>query len=218
MSRAQAVENPTAIGGDSPTNDSKIMVDALIPYIVEVTMKGTCPLIFHRWSNEDVKEKGQAAKGSSTKKTDNVESYVYRNKDGFISLPGIYLRGALVNAAKFIQDPRSSRKSAADLYKAGVQPITALAPVCCPKPTKNWEFLDQRRVTIQRNGITRSRPAFEEGWEATVVLSVLTPQYISPKQLQAALVNAGMLVGVGDFRPTYGRFSIIKFDVKTLAA
>ena len=45
-------------------------------------------------------EKAKAAKGSAAKKSDNVESYVWRDGEGNICLPGEYLRGAIVAAAK----------------------------------------------------------------------------------------------------------------------
>ena len=42
---------------------------------------------------------------------------------------------------------------------------------------------------------------------------VTTPQYIDPRMLNQVLGDAGRLVGVGDFRPTFGRFSVTKFEV-----
>ena len=42
---------------------------------------------------------------------------------------------------------------------------------------------------------------------------VLLPEYISTTLLQEVIANAGRLVGVGDFRPTNGRFGIVNFDV-----
>jgi hypothetical protein len=31
--------------------------------------------------------------------------------------------------------------------------------------------------------------------------------------LHDVIINAGRLIGVGDFRPTYGRFIVTKFDI-----
>jgi hypothetical protein len=42
---------------------------------------------------------------------------------------------------------------------------------------------------------------------------VLTPEYIDPALLREVIATAGRLVGVGDFRPTYGRFSTTGFVV-----
>jgi hypothetical protein len=205
------------------TNGDTAELSSEAPYIVEVTVEGTSPLLFHRWQDGAVAEKAAAAKGSKAKKTDNVESYVWRDTEGRMCLPGIYLIGSLVDprngAAKYRQDPRSPRKSALDLYRAGVVPLTDLAPITkvSDEVATTWDYLDSRRVTVQRSGVTRIRPAFLAGWRATIELSVLTPEYIRPAELLDCLVMAGRLVGVGDFRPMFGRYSVPKFEIVTLS-
>ncbi len=176
------------------------------PYIVNVEIIGSCPIIFHRWSCEGVANKAAARKGSNEKKSDNIESYVYRDEDGHICLPGEYLKMAMVYAAKFKQDPRSPRKSAFDLFKAGIIPLTEMAKI--NGGTKKWDFIDQRRVVIQRNSITRMRPAFLKGWSANIEIMVNTPEYIDYQFFNEILSTSGKLIGLGDFRPTYGRFDI----------
>ncbi len=185
-----------------------------MPYRAEVEIEGTTPILFHRWNCEAVEEKSKAAKGSEAKKTDNVNSYVYRTDDGLLALPGEYLRMACVWAAKFRQDPRSPRKSAMDLYKAGLIAETELAPILLNGRTlSDWSYLDQRRVVVQRSGVTRQRPAVEKGWRATVIFLVLTPEYIDLPTLREVMTQAGRLVGVGDFRPSYGRFQVCHCEV-----
>lgn len=197
------------IGGEVPTNGAADTIESGIPYIANVRIKGVADLLFHRWNCEDVAEKAKAAKGSKAKKTDNIESYVYREDDGHICLPGEYLRGSIINAAKFRQDPRSPRKSAMDLYKAGIISLTPLASL----GKETWDYEHKCRVTIQRNAITRTRPAIKSGWETEIQLMVNLPEYISHDQLLEVINNAGKLIGVGDFRPTYGRFSVINFNI-----
>ena len=192
-----------------PSNDGAAVIELEQPYRVQVAINGTADLLFHRWSTEAVDAKAKAAKGSAGKKTDNVESYVYRDDAGRLAVPGEYLRQAVIAAAKFRQDPRSPRKSAMDLYKAGVLSLTDLASL----GAKNWDYLDKRRVVVQRAGVTRVRPAMKQGWKASFVLMVQTPQYIAPDDLQAVIAQAGLLVGIGDFRPTFGRFAIQSFKV-----
>lgn len=203
--------NGTALADLS--NDAASDISATEPYIAEIDVCGTAPILFHRWSNEAVAEKSAAAKGSKAKKEDNIESYVYRCVDKTIGIPGVYLVGSMTDprngAAKYRQDPRSPRKSALDLFRAGVVSLTDIASL----GTAEWDYLDSRRVTVQRSAITRVRPAFLAGWKATFVLSVLTPEYIPPALLLDVLVQAGKLVGMGDFRPTFGRFQITKFEV-----
>lgn len=163
-------------------------------------------------AHSGVAAKASAAKGSAAKKTDDIDSYIWRLDNGHIGLPGEYLRQSVIMAAKYRQDPRSPRKSAMDLYKAAVVALTDLADL----GTDTWDYLDQRRVTVQRSAVTRMRPAFHAGWVAEFELQVQLPEYVQPADLLDVLINAGRLVGVGDFRPTYGRFQVTKFHVVEL--
>jgi len=191
------------------TNDAAEIIDFSAPYRCEVVIQGTTPLLFHRWSVESVAEKAAASKGSKAKKTDDVESYVYRCENGNIGLPGEYLRQSVLMAAKFRQDPRSPRKSARDLFTACLIVETELADLGVPR----WDYLDQRRVVVQRNGITRQRPAMEKGWRAEFRFTVVLPQYLPPEILNEVLTQAGMLVGLADMRPSYGRFQVTRFEI-----
>lgn len=197
-----------AIGGSVATNGAKDTIDLSIPYIAHVTLEGTADMLFHRWNVESVEAKSKAAKGSKAKKSDDVESYVYRNDKGELCIPGEYVRQSIIAAAKFRQDPRSPRKSAADLFKAAIVSLTDLATT----GKSTWDYLDQRRVQVQRNGITRSRPAINKGWQAHFQLMVNIPEYVQADVLHEVLNNAGRLIGIGDFRPSYGRFAVVKFE------
>lgn len=189
------------------TNDGESAV--ILPYRAEITIEGVAPILFHRWSCEAVAAKAAAAKGSKAKKTDDWESYLYRDSTGAIAIPGEYLRQSIIEASKFRQDPRSPRKSAKDLFKAGIISLTDLAATGANDP----DYLDQRRVCVMRAAVTRVRSALNAGWSATFQMQVQTPEYISPQTLNAVIADAGRLVGVGDFRPSYERFVVTSFTI-----
>jgi len=193
------------------SNGGKTAIEMGLPYAVHVTLEGASDLLFHRWNCEAVDAKANAAKNSKAKKQDDIESYVWRDEKGQLCLPGEYVRQAIIHAAKFKQDPRSPRKSAMDLFKAGVVSLTDVASL----GTKSWDYLDTRRVTVQRAGVNRTRPAMKKGWKADFTLQILTPEYIDPTLFREVLDTAGRLVGVGDFRPTYGRFNVNNFKIST---
>lgn len=204
------VKSATAIAvGPEVTNGAKQVIDASQPYRVLVKLRGDSDLLFHRWNVESVAEKAKAAKGSKAKKTDDVESYVYRNEKGEICIPGEMLRQAIVMAAKYKQDPRSPRKSAMDLMKAAIVNLTPLASLGITQ----WHYEHKCKVTVQRNGLTRVRPAIKAGWEAEFVLLVTLPEYVDQDMLAGLIVDAGRLCGLADFRPTYGRFHMIGFEL-----
>lgn len=203
----------TELGGDrTPSNGAKDTIEIEIPYIAEVTIQGSADLLFHRWNCDAVAEKSKAKKGSAAKMSDNIESFVYRNEKNELCVPGEYLRMSIIAAAKFRQDPRSPRKSAADLFKAAVLSLTPLASL----GAKDWDYEDRRRVCIQRNSITRCRPAMKSGWRVKIQLQCNLPEYVSPEILNEVIAQAGKLIGIGDFRPTFGRFQIVGFKVLDL--
>ena len=190
------------------SNGGSSVIATSEPYTVTVTIEGVADVLFHRWNCEAVAEKANAAKGSKAKKSDDVESYLYRNDTGEICLPGEYVRQAVIHAAKFKQDPRSPRKSAMDLVKAAIVSLTPLASL----GVKDYDFEDKRRVQVMRAGITRTRPAMKAGWKVSLDFMINLPEYISKSFFHELLSDAGRLVGIADFRPTYGRFQVVRFE------
>ena len=183
--------------------------EVIAPYVIRAEIVGVAPLLFHAWDCADVEDKGRAAKGSKRKKTDNLESYVYRCPDKTLGVPGANIKACLVNAARWSQDPRSPRKSAMDLMKAGV----LVQPLMISFGQKDWDYEDRRRVTIQRNGITRVRPALHEGWKLKFEIKVIASEYLYHQLMREVVNRAGELVGLCDFRPDFGRFSVVNWKI-----
>lgn len=125
------------------TNGAEYTIELSIPYRAEVQIEGVADLLFHRWNNESVEAKATAAKGSKAKKQDDIESYVYRTPGGNLALPGEYLRQATINAAKYRQDPRSPRKSAADI-RALLAALQEAKQAPAPKPFRAGDHVRHR--------------------------------------------------------------------------
>lgn len=191
------------------TNAAATLIAARQPYTVAIIIQGTTDLLFHRYNPEVVAEITNAGKGHESKKHDPLEAYVYRLPNGHLALPGIYLQRAMVQAARFHQDPRSKRKSLHDLAEAAF----VVTPTLADLGVADWDYIDRRRAVVQMNAVTRARPALLAGWQAAFHIDVLLPEYITPTLLQELAMEAGRFVGVGDFRPTYGRFAVTHFEV-----
>ena len=185
------------VNADSITNGGKASIETELPYAVTMRIRGTADVIFHRWNPESVDAKSKAAKNRTAKKTDDLESYVYRNEAGFICCPGEYLRGAIILASKFKQDPRSPRKSAYDLFKAAIEMGPGHAGVAWGVKPADYE--DRRRVLIQRQGINRVRPVMRAGWTCEFRFLITLPEYVSQDLLLEVTTLAGRIGGVGDF-------------------
>ena len=193
----------------SATNDSADIIESGLPYRVEVEITGAADILFHRWSDDAVAAKAAASKGSKAKKTDDIESYVYRLSNGNLALPGEYIRQSVILTAKFKQDPRSPRKRAYDLFNSAIISLTPMADL----GVSTWDYLHKFPAVVPRNSITLGRPAIVEGWKASAIFMVNLPEYVSPTFLLDVLVSAGRFTGVGDFRPTYGRFQVTGYTV-----
>jgi hypothetical protein len=210
MPKAVAV-NRIGLDDAQITNGGEPAITLTKPYRAKIEVVGVAPLLFHRWNVEAVAEKGAAAKGSKAKKTDNIESYVYRTDDGYLGIPGVNFTASLQEAGRYESDPRSPRKSLRDLLKAAVIPLDAVA-MFSPK-RKEWDYEDKRRAPVQRQGITRVRPAMKEGWKIAFTVLVTLPQYVTPELLTKLANSAGLIAGLCDHRPTYGRFTISAFEI-----
>lgn len=197
-----------------PSNGAKNFIELTQPYRAKIQVVGTTKMLMHCWNIEAIAEKAAAKKGSEVKKTDDLESYVLRDEQGRIVMPTLNFCASIRTAGKSFPDPASPRKSLHDRLRAIVVPEYEFGLV--NDGAKTWDFVDMRRVVIQRAGITRSRPAFYEGWTIEFTIMILAPEYLQPARLFELVESAGKFEGLGDFRPTYGRYRVGKFDFEKI--
>ena len=72
------------------------------------------------------------------------------------------------------------------------------------------QFMDRRSVGNQKNRVMRTRPRFNE-WELHFKLA-FDETSLSRRELLDILQSAGRYIGLGDYRPTFGRFEIVSAD------
>lgn len=175
---------------------------------IKITVDGIKPLLTHNpLGMFDVK----GGKGNQIPSAEEeAERGTYRLADGSCAIPGVAFRGAILGAAGAWKGnrARSTMKSAL----AHIEIIEELVPLLHRdgKPIKDYA-IDRRRAKIQKSGIIRSRPRFDE-WSATFTVSfdeLLVPK---PNVLIEIANDAGQRIGVGDFRPQtngwFGRFVV----------
>jgi hypothetical protein len=68
-------------------------------------------------------------------------------------------------------------------------------------------FVDVRSVRVQQSRLQRYRPKFDK-WSCTFTLLANTG-VIDQREIAKALEDAGSLVGLGDFRPRFGKFTAV---------
>jgi len=110
-------------------------------------------------------------------------------------------------------------KTYKDLVKAAVYVDPDMIPlnVQIPEnPTSNPLkpfYVDIRPVIISRARVLRARGALTKGWELSFTISVIDDQLASTV-LKEILDEAGRAIGIGDYRPRFGRFLTTRFEVQ----
>jgi hypothetical protein len=69
------------------------------------------------------------------------------------------------------------------------------------------KFVLRKGVAVQKARIIRVRPMIPTGWVVKIELE-FDESIVNPKSLMKAMIDAGALVGTGDWRPKFGRFLV----------
>lgn len=190
-------------------------------YTVECRITGAAPLMQHRYPMPDLATLAKGGKKSSGAKdyTQEWREYLYATKDGQIYQPAVHIEGALAKAAVNFKVTGKRGKSYADLFKAALfvspdeLPHGIQVPDELDTDADKVLYLDMRPVVVQRARVVRIRPCFKPGWSLDFTITVIDDELPS-EIVQDALTLAGKAVGIGDFRPRFGRFSVARFEVQ----
>lgn len=169
--------------------------------LVNVTIKGARPLLMNDSFDE---ESGPSKKGKVYDDAEECEKRLIKDKDGNICQKAIHFEASMIKSATEFKF--QGNKTYKDLFKAGV----FVEPLFIPHLLNKWE-IDKQKVRIGSAGIMRARPRFDE-WELEFQIRCMDDR-IEFLVLKQVLENAGMYIGVGDYRPRYGLFDITKFEL-----
>jgi len=182
---------------------------------VNVKIQGIVPLLQHRYRFADELE--ESAKKRSGKKDYSEEwktSLYYDDAIG-IYQPSSHIEGALIKAATSFLIPGRGKKSYKDLFKSAVFVSPEYIPhglKGSPDQLKAEQKLqiDRRLVRVNNSGVERLRPMLKN-WSLEFCIDIQDDQ-ISVDTVKQILEHAGRYIGIGDYRPKYGRFTISKFS------
>jgi hypothetical protein len=180
---------------------------------IEVNIVGTTPMLQNRFKEEsEVQEATRTVIVDHGTPREQAEKAVYRNGHGFY-FPSTWITGT-IKAAGENHKLKGSRKSAKYLVPAAVNIQEIAIPVKNgdgKSLAKDFE-VDSRPVTIPatKGRIMRHRPRFDT-WSATFTL-MINEKVLPEEFVQQLLTEAGEQRGVGDFRPTFGRFRVIRWN------
>ena len=128
---------------------------------------------------------------------------LYLTDDGHAGLP-------TWNIFRSIQDGAKLNKLGKSVERGLIVAGADILPIEHSGPTTTqgmWEAgcFDQRSVKVGQQKVTRTRPSFRD-WSLTAAFIVDT-EILRMDELEMVLDNAGRMVGIGDYRPRFGRFT-----------
>lgn len=137
------------------------------------------------------------------------EAGLYLNAKKQVIIPSRILEAHIAEAARKTKEGKSA------LAGMFVDTDAILAYDGGPLTVKELIASDEHRLTVgvgvNNARIMRTRPLFSN-WSATFDVSVLS-EMAGSKTLETWITNGGKFVGIGDYRPRYGRYEIQQFEV-----
>jgi len=125
-------------------------------------------------------------------------------------IPGEVLEGALLGRGGAARKQKAGKQAAAGMWVPNSFPLEYDGP---RDPEELWEdkrFVSRMPVRVQTSKVMRTRPIFEE-WEAEVAVE-FNPDMINESDIDLWMNIAGAEVGLMDWRPKFGRFSVEKLN------
>jgi hypothetical protein len=192
-------------------------------YHLSVRLVGSAPLLHHRFPIATLSTLMEGARRKTGSQDYSLEwlDTMY-HQDGLLIQPASHIEGALVRAASGFRIKGSKNKTYKDLIRAYVQvnpeaiphlwhdqPLPAPGPELLTQPTEAL-CVNIQRVIVNRAAVARARLQINTGWQLRCTINVLDDQ-IRPEVIQTILEEAGRAVGIGDYRPRYGRFAVTDF-------
>jgi hypothetical protein len=184
---------------------------------IEITIEGITPLICNRFTDEAARASTNGTRGSTRgdrgTEREIAESKLYPDKDGHPCIPQPNLLGCLVEGGVWhkIGKKQVTTKASSLLYSC-LDVVGVMIPIEHKQP---WS-VDVRPVVIPstKGRILAFRPRFDD-WRLSFEIE-LTTEIIGAKFARAIIDDAGMKVGLGDFRPArkgpYGRFNVVRWN------
>ena len=183
---------------------------------VKFSIIGITPLLTHSTRGMVIQAERGPAKGKHVPTPEEeAELGTYIPDDGIgFGIPGIAIRNSLIKAGGQWQVPgQKMQKMGGRLAPSIVGPGIVL-PLLSPKGERLEAYeIDVQRAKVQRNGVMRARPRFDQ-WRVDFVIDYdeeLVPG--GADIIGNILEDAGRRVGIGDYRPEtkgmYGRFEVL---------
>lgn len=178
-------------------------------------LESTSPFSQSRHYTDEVPRLNKELDGDYEKRTWRNRMHV--NKQGHVVIPGPYFANCLKTAAKRLKlpVPGKGRLEFTKYFEAGVMCTDGITlPIKAEEAPCEMLFVPSDGRPGGGKRVTKFFPRIDE-WSGKVTFYILDDT-IKEHVFRQVLVSAGMLVGVGRFRPEnrgfYGRFEVKSID------
>lgn len=183
---------------------------------IKVTLTGCSPMLQHRDTlSNPLHPLAKAHKEVSSKRKKTDEDYeflahsewkssIYHDEKIGPYVPAMMIEATLMQAAKL--------QKLGTKFKSAIMVVEDKAPLQYDGPRdlasmfKDPAFVDMRSVKVQQARIQRCRPKFDN-WKINFTVGY-NSEVINEREIVKALEDAGTQVGLGDFRPRFGKFAV----------
>lgn len=179
-----------------------------------ITCTGVKPLLMHnsRLSNP-LNEVAKAMKRISGKRVKTDDDYeelarlehlggLYWDDEVGPYIPGQNFERCLVDAGRITKSGKKIERGV--FVETDVNPLSYDGPRDIDGLWKDQNFRFAASVKVTTNRVTRTRPYFKE-WSVDAE-GMFDPAVISVDELREIAQTAGTMIGLGDWRPRFGRF------------
>ena len=182
---------------------------------IRISIEGTTPLITHniRLANPlDPIAKAMKVISAKRKKTEDdylqlarleFEGGLYLDPDVGPFVPGENVEKSIIEGARITKQGKQVERGL--FVTDNVVPLIYNGPRTPDDLWADENFRHTAAVRVGQQRVMRTRPVFRT-W-ALDVEGELDPGLLAPETLQSILEDAGSMVGIGDYRPRYGRYA-----------
>ena len=170
-------------------------------------IKGLTPLVMDRLDIEDIIKPKQVKKYTEEVLQAMAEHAVYRNGNG-LYIPNRNLKKCIWEGSKIGRLRLIGRQSLAPFIEASVFVEPREIPFGKKEPDGFIQFPMRRK---DGNVIPKRLPILTD-WNLCFTLLIYDAEIVD--KVKEALVTAGFAVGLGNQRPEYGRFEVLKWEVR----
>ena len=182
------------------------------------TIQGVTPLMMHseRLANpfDSLTREIKAITGKRKKTEDDMLEIarlewlggLYHDDVAGVHLPGYNIFAAIIGGGKIHKLGTAIKRSA--LVQDDKVPVQFEGPKTPAAMFKNKQFVDMRSVKVGTSKVLRCRPIFKD-WRCTFTM-LYEESGIQRSELDRVVRDTGTMVGVGDYRPRFGRFELLE--------